>query len=90
MGRGISIEMEVSEKEGRRAKNQPFRYRVEMEYTSSTFTPYAECSSGSRHKIEKANNNSVIPKTSGELVNITVDDIYNDLMKCFFDFDDKH
>lgn len=47
-----SIEMEVSEKEGRRAKNQPFRYRVEMEYTSSTFTPYAECSSGNSCTVQ--------------------------------------
>lgn len=86
----VSIEMEVSEKEGRRAKNQPFRYRVEMEYTSSTVTPFAECSSGNRHKIEKANNDSAIPKMTGELINITEGDIYNDLMKCFAKFDDEH
>lgn len=85
-----SIEMEVSEKEARRTKSQPFRYRVEMEYTSSSVTPYVVCSLGKRHKIEKTNNDSAIPKMSFELTNITADDIYKDLMECFSKFDDKH
>jgi len=89
---GTSIDMEVTKKEIRRVKNQTFRYRVEMEYTSSTVTPYAVCSLGDRHKIEKTNNDSAIPKTTGELlnINITEDDIYKDLMKCFSNFDDEY
>jgi hypothetical protein len=86
---GTSIEMEVRAKEIRRAKSQPFRYHVEMEYTSRLVTPYARCSSGDRHKIEKTNNNSAMSKTTGELVSITEDDIYSDLMKCFANFDDQ-
>jgi len=89
---GTSIDMEVSKKEIRRVKNQTFRYRVEMEYTSSTVTPYAVCCLGDRHKIEKTNNDSAIPKTTGELlnINITEDDIYKDLMECFSNFDNEH
>lgn len=87
---GTSIEMEVWKKEITREKPQKFLYCVEMEYTSSTVTPYAVCSPRNKHKIEKTNNDSAIPKMTSELLNITVDDIYNDIMKCFSNFDDEH
>ncbi len=86
------IDMEVNTREEKNEKNQIFHYRIDMEYTSCSVTPYAICSIGNgqkpnKHKIEKNNNDSSIPKTTGELINITVDDIYSDLMKCFFEFD---
>ncbi len=83
------IKMEVNSKDEQNTKNQKFQYLVDMEYTSSTVTPYAECTSGVRHKIENSNNNSAIPRISGELVNITVDDVCEDLMECFADFDNE-
>jgi hypothetical protein len=82
-----SIEIEVRKKATTRAEHQPFRYRVEMEYTSCSVTACAVCSSGDRHNIEKTTDSSAIARTSFELVNITVDDIYNDLMKCFANHD---
>jgi len=80
------IKMEVKAKDEGNTKDQKFQYLVDMEYTSSTVTPYAKCSSGVRHKIEKSNNNSAIPKMSGELINTTGDDVYEDLMECFSNF----
>ena len=85
-----SIEIKVSPKKITRVYHETFQYRVEMEYTSSTVTPYAVCPPQNRYKIEKTDNDSATPKLTIQLINITETDIYNDLMKHFSNFDAQH
>lgn len=85
-----SIEMEVKPRITTRPNYGTFRYRVEMEYNSSSVIPYAVCFPGEKYKIEKTNDHPERPTISNEFVTITEDDIYHDLMKHFYEYDDQH